>query len=260
LILKPIPRPLKTLSDEGYIRQRLTPSRFDRDYLHLADLLQLIRRIAPEVRGSVFDYGSGGAPYAPLFSNCSAYVAADLVPGPKVDRVLGSDGMTQEAANSCDFVLSSQVLEHVKNPRLYLLESLRILRPGGRILVTTHGMVIEHGCPHDFQRWTVGGLEELFREVGFEIIQSGKLTTQIRGIVQLMHMFAPQLRHPNKPGLHIILSIIRKLYLAALVPLLNTFADLLKEQAMVGASASDCIYVGIFVHGQKPAVSKMPAL
>jgi SAM-dependent methyltransferase len=215
-------------------------------------LAALIRGIAPEVRGVVFDYGSGGAPYAPLFSQSAGYVAADLEPGPKVDRVLRPDGMTGEPGNNYDFVLSTQVLEHVRNPHLYVQECRRILRPGGRILLTTHGMFVEHGCPHDYQRWTARGLEELFREAGFQILQSGKLTTQIRGMVQLMNTFAPHLRDPNRRFRHLALSVIRKLYLVALVPLLNKFADLFGNQTVATSSSADCIYVAVFVHAQKP--------
>jgi hypothetical protein len=244
--------PLKILSDEQYVRQRLSQSPFDKDYLHLADLAALIRKLAPEVRGLVFDYGSGGAPYAPLFSQCAGYVSADLEPGPKVDRVLRADGLTNETDGKYDFVLSTQVLEHVQHPCLYLRECRRILRPGGRILLTTHGMVVEHGCPHDYQRWTARGLEELFSDAGFQIMQSGKLTTQMRGMVQLMNMFAPHLRCPDKRFLHLPLSIVRKLYLKVLMPLLNKFADVFGEQRVVDASAADCIYVAIFVHAQKP--------
>jgi len=253
---KPTESPLKILSDEQYVRRRLSLSPFDKDYLHLADLAALIHGIAPEVRGVVFDYGCGGAPYASLFSQCAGYVAADLEPGPKVDRVLQPDGMTKETGNTYDFVLSTQVLEHVRKPHLYLRECHRILRPGGRILLTTHGMVVEHGCPHDYQRWTARGLEELFLEAGLQIIQSGKLTTQIRGIVQLINMFAPDLRYPKGRFLHLTLSVVRKLYLKALMPLLNKFADLFGEQTVVDASVADSIYVAIFVHAQKPANSE----
>jgi SAM-dependent methyltransferase len=250
--MKPTESPLKILSDDRYVRQRLAPSPFDKDYLHLADLAALVRGIAPEVRGLVFDFGSGGAPYASLFSQCSGYIAADLEPGAKVDRVLRTDGLTNEIDGSYDFVLSTQVLEHVQNPRLYLLECHRILRPGGRILLTSHGMIAEHGCPHDYQRWTARGLEELFRGAGFQILRSGKMTTQIRGIVQLMNMFAPDLRCPNRRFLHFILAIVRKLYLVLLMPLLNKFADFFGEQSIVDASAPDNHYITVFVHAQKP--------
>jgi len=250
---KPIEPSLKALFDEGYVQRRLTLSVFDRDYLHFADLAELIRRVSKEVKGLIFDYGSGGAPYAPLFSHCAGYVAGDLEAGPRVDRVLKPDGMTNELDNAFDFVLSTQVLEHVKNPHLYLRECYRILRPGGRILLSTHGMFVEHGCPHDYRRWTARGLEELFIETGFQINQSGKLTTQIRGMVQVMNMFAVYLQCPNRRFLNFVFLVVRKLYFKAFMPMLHKFADLFVEQTIVEASASDCIYVVVFVKAQKPS-------
>lgn len=242
-----------TLSDKEYLRQRLNPSVFDPHYLHLKDLAALLGTVAPQVKGTVFDFGCGGAPYVRLFAKCSRYVRADIEAGPNVDRVLRPDGLTNEADASYDFVLSTQVLEHVQHPRQYLQECRRILRPMGRVLLTTHGMYEEHGCPHDYQRWTAIGLEELFRQAGFEIIQSGKLTTEIRGIVQLMSYFARHLRRPKNPLLHVGLAIIRKLYLAGLGPLLNKFAGFFEEQAVVNSPCNDSIYVAVFVHAQKPA-------
>ena len=253
MTLKEKESPLKILSTEDYVRRRLNPGPFDTDYLHLKDLGALFRGIAPEVRGVVFDFGSGGAPYAPLFKQCERYLAADLEPGPSVDRVLRPDGGTDEPDESVDFVLSSQVLEHVKNPRRYLQECRRILRPEGRIMLTTHGMVEEHGCPHDYQRWTTHGLEELFLEAGFQIIQSGKLTTEIRGIIQLMNQFARHLRSDDRRILHVGLSIVRKLYIRGLMPLLNRFADLFDKQTIVNSPCDDSIYVAVFVHARKPA-------
>lgn len=243
---------LKVLSDEDYVRQRLKPSPFDKDYLHLADLAALIGEVAPKVRGVVFDYGSGGAPYASLFSQCSAYVAADLEAGPKVNRLLRPDGLTDEPGASYDFILSTQVLEHVRDPGVYLGECLRLLRPGGQILLTTHGLFEEHGCPHDYHRWTARGLEDLFAQSGFKVIRSGKLTTEIRAVVQLTTYLAHHLRCADNRLLHILLAVVRKTYLKILMPFLNRFADLFPEQAMAGAQAPDSIYVAIFVQAQKP--------
>ena len=121
------------------------------------------------------------------------------------------------------------------------------------MLLTTHGMFQEHGCPHDYNRWTARGLEELFLEEGFEIIRSGKLTTEIRGIAQLTTYFAHHLRYDDNRFLHIILAVVRKLYLNLMMPLMHKFADLFGNQGVVGANSAASIYVAIFIIARKPA-------
>jgi len=239
------------LSDERYVRQRIRPNYSNVDYLHLKDLYDALAGMAPGFAGEVFDYGCGGAPYRQLFAACKSYVKADVTPGPMVDRLLAADGLTTEAPESYDLVISTQVLEHIRDPELYLRECHRILRPGGQVVVTTHGMIQEHGCPYDFQRWTSRGLEELISRTGFAVLESLKLTTQIRAAVQLTHQCVPHLRSPNRVLFHYMLAAFRKGYLWACVPFLNWFADRFSEQAVSPGSSPVNLYTGICVRAQK---------
>ncbi len=68
-------------------------------------------------------------------------------------------------------VLSTQVLEHVDRPGLYLAECHRVLRPGGRMLLSTHGIMVFHPDPVDYWRWTCDGLQRAVRDAGFEIVR-----------------------------------------------------------------------------------------
>ena len=68
-----------------------------------------------------------------------------------------------------DCVLSSQVLEHVTDPQRYLTEARRLLKPGGSLIVSTHGIWPYHPDPTDFWRWTADGLQAEIRTAGFEI-------------------------------------------------------------------------------------------
>jgi SAM-dependent methyltransferase len=58
-------------------------------------------------------------------------------------RLLGADGSLPLEHASVDVVWCSEVLEHVADTAHLLLESRRVLRPGGRLLVTVpfHGRV-----------------------------------------------------------------------------------------------------------------------
>lgn len=249
------PRPNQlgeTLADAEYLRRRAHPSVFDVEYVHLSDLGQLLKRFESQFHGDVFDYGCGGAPYREMFAHCHRYVKADVTPGPLVDRVLKQDGRTEEADNTYDWVISTQVLEHVRYPAEYVRECRRILRPGGRLLVTTHGMIEEHGCPYDFTRWTARGLEDLVATGGLTVIENGKLSTEVRAFCQLMHQLLMHLRADGRPLLHYSLAIVRRLYFAVGMPVLNTFARMFPSQAIAPATSPASLYTGVYVVAQKP--------
>lgn len=76
--------------------------------------------------------------------------------------------------DSIDAIICLEVLEHVKNPTKAIAEMFRVLKPGGKILLTTpfllayHGKTKDslldhsHGSYPDFWRFTHEGLELLF--------------------------------------------------------------------------------------------------
>ena len=64
---------------------------------------------------------------------------------------------------SFDRVLCLQVLEHVPDPDAAVRELRRVVRDGGRVLLSTHGIYPFHPNPDDLWRWTHTGLERLFQ-------------------------------------------------------------------------------------------------
>lgn len=45
--------------------------------------------------------------------------------------------LTEIASNSFDFVITFQVIEHIKNDTFFLQEIYRVLKPGGQLIITT---------------------------------------------------------------------------------------------------------------------------
>ena len=121
--------------------------------------------------GRVLDYGCADTPYRRFFDADAHYLAADLPGNPDATLELTSDGTVPLDDESVDAVLSTQVLEHVTDPARYLEECFRVLRPGGRMLLSTHGLMVYHPDPDDYWRWTGSGLRRSVGLAGFEVVR-----------------------------------------------------------------------------------------
>lgn len=112
----------------------------------------------------ILDFGARKSPYKSIFQGSAAkFLMADLVNEkglPQAEVSIGLDGMLNHPSESVDVVLSLQVLEHVHNVDLYLKEASRVLKPGGILWLTTHGMWQYHPTPDDYCRWTLSGLKK----------------------------------------------------------------------------------------------------
>ena len=69
--------------------------------------------------------------------------------------------------DSFDLVCCDQVLEHVKEPQKAMDELARVLKPGGKMVVTTCFMNMRHGAPSDYWRFTVEALLYMAENTGF---------------------------------------------------------------------------------------------
>jgi len=134
-----------------------------------AGLEDLAGDLGVSADGRLLDYGCADQPYRRLFLPSVAYVGADLPGNPLASVRIQVDGRIPEPDGSFDAVLSTQVLEHVEDPTVYLDECFRLLRPGGRLLLSTHGIMVYHPDPVDYWRWTGAGLQRIVRQAGFEI-------------------------------------------------------------------------------------------
>jgi SAM-dependent methyltransferase len=113
----------------------------------------------------VLDVGCGDRPYEPLLVGAAGIVGFDVPGNPNADLHGSIDALPVEDA-SFDVVLCLQVLEHVPDPAAAVRELRRVVRPGGRVLLSTHGIYPFHPNPDDLWRWTHDGLERLFRDNG----------------------------------------------------------------------------------------------
>jgi 2-polyprenyl-6-hydroxyphenyl methylase/3-demethylubiquinone-9 3-methyltransferase len=134
---------------------------FDR-LINPYDLQRRIEIIFDELLGGeslnghrVLDVGCGTGAFSLRALERGAMVAS-LDIGPQllararakgVPRVVAGDAMILPFADArFDVVLSSECIEHTADPQRAVVEMLRVLRPGGRLVLT---------CPNRFWHWSV---------------------------------------------------------------------------------------------------------
>lgn len=199
----------ETLAESDYNRQRQSPQPADPHYLPLADLRLFLDRYTHETFDQLLDYGCGGSPYRSLFKT-KRFLRADYVDCGGVDCLIAEDGTLPLPDAGCDGVLSTQVLEHVFSPPAYLAEAFRVLRPGGKLILSTHGIWEDHGCPYDFWRWTADGLTRDVERAGFSVTKTYKITTGGRAVVFLFSQIFPQLRASRRSLLGWSFTLLRR--------------------------------------------------
>jgi len=154
---------------------RLNPNLFSTRYVHLSKLRDATLENLQGLTGAnknltLIDFGCGDMPYRSVIEPMvGKYLGIDLDINPSADHYIDYDSKTTLPDNFCDIILSNQVLEHVDSPHSYLSEAYRLLKPGGSMILTTHGYWYYHPTPYDYWRWTSAGLKKTIEADGFQI-------------------------------------------------------------------------------------------
>ncbi len=110
-----------------------------------------------------------GLEYPPMADNLSPGIWTMLERVHGIIDVWGDGGALPFRDKSFDTLLALEVLEHVPEPDLLVKEFMRVLRPGGKLLLTVPFAAPLHQLPFDFQRFTEIGIKALLERHGFVI-------------------------------------------------------------------------------------------
>lgn len=182
---------------QWFIKEQFQPSFwgliFNPYYYSRQAIYQTVKKFAPEITGQVLDIGCGSQPYRQLFP-VEKYIGIDTANsghdhgGEMID--LEYDGQTLPLPDqSFDAVVCFEVLEHVFNPAKFLTEINRVLRPGGKVLITVPFVWLEHEQPYDFARYSSFGLRDLFTKHGFKVIKTEKYLNDARVLFLLINAY-----------------------------------------------------------------------
>lgn len=143
--------------------------------------------------GTLLDVGCGIKPYEPLFK-VNRYLGLEIVGGGHSDEAKSADAFydgLRFPIKSCsiEYVISTQVLEHVFEQGLFINEIHRVLKPGGQLLLTVPFVWDEHECPYDYCRYTSFGIEFFLSNHGFEVKELHKSTTYLETIFQMLSAY-----------------------------------------------------------------------
>lgn len=162
-------------------------------YLARRNLWTAIARLAPKLgQGVLLDVGCGTKPYEALF-NVQQYVGLEIDSELSRQRGIADffyDGSSFPfASGQFDAILCNQVLEHVFEPDVFLREVHRVLRPGGRLLLTIPFVWDEHEQPWDYARYSSFGLKALLARHGFSVVEQIKLGADASTLFQLANCY-----------------------------------------------------------------------
>jgi SAM-dependent methyltransferase len=166
---------------------------------------ELIRAVEPD---QVFlDFGAGIKRPDELAVNA---VFLDAIQFPNIDVVTASDRLPFKD-ETFSLVVSQAVFEHLPNPFRAAKEVLRVLKPGGSILIDTAFMTPFHADPDHYFNMTSEGLRAIMN--GYEIIEIGVQPYQAAsiGLILQLETVLPLMKEGRwRRRLEILLDEIRR--------------------------------------------------
>lgn len=148
--------------------------------IHQSIMKYKLQALSSSFKGTWLDVGAGNQPYRKYFSNADSYITTNTKRHYCPDELSKLDKLTshwiEDGKNlplpdsSVDGVACFQVLSVIDKPELFFNEINRILKPGGKIVITTD-FLYPVWSSEDRHRFTSFSLTEFGKAQGFSNIK-----------------------------------------------------------------------------------------
>lgn len=129
---------------------------------------------------TVLDLGCGTRPFEPEIAKVAKrYIGIDWsnsIHGTHADIVADLNVPLPIRDSVADVVVSLEVLEHLREPQRMLQEAHRILKTGGKLILSAPFQWWVHEAPWDYYRYTRYGLAYMLDRAGFAGLQVEETT------------------------------------------------------------------------------------
>lgn len=135
-------------------------------------------------RGHVLVLGAGMEPYHKLLKSATKVILSDIdSSNVNLDLVVDAHSIPFPDRHF-ESIIAIEVFEHLQFPWQAASEIYRVLKPGGTAIISVPFMFRIHGDPHDYQRFTVNGIQSLFSSFSqVEVIPFGSRVHVVSDII-----------------------------------------------------------------------------
>lgn len=168
--------------------EAVAPSTGESEVSRNTPSLQLIHDLRLHREGLVLNAGAGDTPLSE-----PQLVNLEIVKYPRTDVV--ADGQSLPFGDAVfDMVFSQSVVEHVPDPFRYVRELVRVLKPGGTLLVDAPFVAPYHGFPDHYFNPTRSGLRVLCRGVEEIEVREGSHHDPVLALLAILGSFVGLVR------------------------------------------------------------------
>ncbi len=171
--------------------------------LQMQTIFRFLRDALPGRRGRLLDVGAGQSPWRFLLGDVQ-YVGLDIEDAAQFgmtrnpDIVYYDGGRMPFPDDSFNHALCVEVVEHVSDPQALFAELLRVLKPGGSLVLTVPWSARLHHLPHDYRRLTRYGLSALLNGAGFTDVQISERGNDIAVMANKLIVLTIRLLRPQR--------------------------------------------------------------